>query len=89
MTAAGVLDAGDANFDGTVRVALVNEALKMGGQGVIHIEFEDQNPPTPAERASDAAKTMGSVVQSGGRSARVETQRRAVIVTGEVIQFLN
>lgn len=88
VTAAGVIDAGDASLDGTVRVALVNEAVKLGGHGVIHIEFEDENPPTPAERAMDAAKTMGSIAQNGGH-AEIETRKRAVVVTGEVIQFLN
>ena len=65
--------------------ALAETARRMGGDGVIHIEFLDENPPTLAERIQDASTTL----QNAGTGEGVEARQRTVVVTGEVIQFLD
>ena len=85
VTVAGVADMGNAAIDQTVQGALADAALKMGGDGVIHIEFEDENPPTDAERAADLSESISNGLSGQGS---VTTRSRNVIVTGEVIQFL-
>lgn len=85
VTVAGYADVGDAAIDGVIQRTLVDEALKMGGDGVIHIEFEDLNPPTDVERASDLSQSVSNVVRGRGG---VKTRDRDVLVTGEIIQFL-
>ena len=85
VTVAGVSDVGNAALDSTIRGALVDVALKMGGDGVIHITFEDENPPTDVERASDLSESITQVASGQGG---VKSRSRNVIVTGEVIQFL-
>ncbi len=86
VTVAGLSDLGDAAIDGAIKKSLVDTAFRMGGDGVINIEFEDENPPTDVERAFDLSDTISSVAR--GR-ASVKTRNRNVIVTGEVIQFLS
>lgn len=81
---AGVIDVGDAQIDSTVRGALAQAAAKMGGHGVINIEFEDENPQTPADRMQDLAE---SAQQVGRRGGEVKTRWRSVHATGEVIKF--
>jgi hypothetical protein len=83
---AGTLDVGDASLDGVVRGALAAEASRMGGHGVINIEFLDENPPTGFERVSDAVSTTLNLASG---EVQVEERRRTVMVTGEVIQFLD
>ncbi len=83
---AGVIDIGDAGLDSTIHGAIVDAALRLGGHGVINIEFLDLNPQTPAERAGDLAKSIDSL---GSNKPKVETRWRSVVATGEVIQFLN
>lgn len=78
---AGVAQVGDAALDHTLQGVLATEAAKLGGDGVIHIVFLDENPTTPAERASAMANTVSS--------GQVEQKARYVSVTGEVIQFLD
>lgn len=85
VTMAGYADVGDAAIDGVIQRTLTDEALKMGGDGVIHIEFEDVNPPTDVERASDLSQSVSSAVRGRGG---VKTRDRDVVVTGEIIQFL-
>lgn len=82
---AGVVDVGDAQIDGTIKGALVNAALKMGGNGIINIEFLDENPQTPAERAGDLADSLSA--NSQGKH-EVKTRWRSVHAKGEVIRFL-
>lgn len=82
---AGVVDIGDAQIDSTIKGALVNAALRMGGDGVINIEFLDENPQTPAERAGDLADSL-SPDENGRRE--VKTRWRSVRALGEVIQFI-
>jgi len=77
---AGVVDVGDAVLDGAIRGTMSEVARQMGGDGVIHIEFTDLNPQTPAERASALVNSM--------RSRSVSTQNRSLLVTGEIIQFV-
>lgn len=86
VNVAGVTDVGDAALDGTIKGALANEAAKMGGHGVINIEFLDENPQTPAERAQSFANSINSSVETG--TPQIETRDRWVTVTGEVIQFV-
>jgi hypothetical protein len=86
VTVAGVSDLGDAALDSTIKKSLVDTALRMGGDGVINIEFEDENPPTDVERASDLSQSFSNVAGSRGG---VKTRSRNVIVTGEVIQFIS
>ncbi len=81
---AGVIDVGDAQIDSTVRGALAQAAAKMGGHGVINIEFLDENPQTPAERMQDLAESARGAGRHGGG---VKTRWRAVHATGEVIRF--
>jgi hypothetical protein len=81
---AGALDVGDAVLDGAIQGALADAARKMGGDGVIHIEFLDTNPSTPAERMQAAAET-GRNLRTG--EGGVKTKDRWVIVTGQVIQL--
>ncbi len=87
---AGVMDAGDAALDGAIRGHLADAAARMGGDGVIHIEFLDENPSTPVERANAAATSVGNLSRppSQGGGGGVQTKNRYVTVTGEVIQFL-
>lgn len=82
---AGVVDIGDAQIDGTIKGALVNAAIKMGGDGIINIEFLDENPQTPAERASDLAESLKA--NSQGKQ-EIKTRWRSVHAKGEVIRFL-
>ncbi|MFY0580008.1 hypothetical protein ACN28S_42330 [Cystobacter fuscus] len=82
---AGLTDVGNAAIDQTIQGALADAVLKMGGDGVIHIEFEDQNPPTDVERAADLSESISNGLSGQGG---VKTRDRNVIVTGEVIQFL-
>ena len=86
VTVAGVSDMGDAALDSTIKKSLVDTALRMGGDGVINIEFEDENPPTDVERAADLSESISNVARGRGG---VKTRGRNVIVTGEVIQFLS
>ncbi len=86
VTVAGVSDLGDAALDSTIKKSLVDTALRMGGDGIINIEFEDENPPTAVERASDLSQSISSAARGRGG---VKTRGRNVVVTGEVIQFLS
>jgi hypothetical protein len=86
VTVAGVSDLGEAAIDSVIKKSLVDTAMRMGGDGVIHIEFEDENPPTGVERAADLAESISSMV---GGDGDVKTRDRNVIVTGEVIQFIS
>ncbi|HEX8705931.1 MAG TPA: hypothetical protein VF815_44255 [Myxococcaceae bacterium] len=86
VTVAGVSDLGEAGLDGTIRGTLSQVAAKMGGDGVIHIEFLDEDPPTDADRISDFSESVSSALSGSGGG--VKTRNRAVIVTGEIIQFL-
>lgn len=81
---AGLADAGYANLDATIRGTLAEEAVKLGGHGVINIEFLDENPQTDAERINDAMQTARNL--AGGK-AKIETKDRYVTVTGEVIEW--
>ncbi|HLL52847.1 MAG TPA: hypothetical protein VK447_04820 [Myxococcaceae bacterium] len=83
-TIAGMVDVGDIGLDGVVKGTLAQEAFKMGGEGVINIEFEDENPPTGYERAQEAAQA----VQNAFAGEPQEARRRTVVVTGEVIRFI-
>ncbi len=80
---AGVAQLGDAQLDGTVKRTLVNEATAMGGNGVINIEFLDENPSTDYEKAQSAMQSMSNVMQGG----QVTQKERYITVTGEVIQL--
>ncbi len=82
---AGYADVGDAQLDGTIKGAMVREALRLNGHGVIHIEFEDENPSSDVERAQGLANSFSNL--STGKGG-VETKDRYVSATGEVIQFL-
>ena len=86
VTVAGFADMGDAALDGAIKGKLADEALKMGGDGVIHIEFTDENPPTDVERAMDFTETLTTGLQGRGE---IKTRNRSVVVTGEVIEFLS
>ncbi len=77
---AGLTEVGDAQLNGTIRGTLATEATKMGGTGVIHIEFEDENPQNDAEKAQDAYNSFR-------RNGSIQTKDRYVTVTGEVVQF--
>jgi hypothetical protein len=81
---AGLLEGGPAVFDGVIKGSLAETAAKMGGNGVIHIEFVDENPPTPVERAMAFVTSIGNILDGGN----AETQSRYVTVTGEVVQLL-
>ncbi|MSP24352.1 MAG: hypothetical protein EXR75_04155 [Myxococcales bacterium] len=81
---AGFAEAGHASFDSTIRGTLAEEAVKFGGDGVINIEFLDENPQTDAEKIQDAMKTAQSFAKGKGE---IETKDRYVLVTGEVIKF--
>lgn len=87
VTVAGVSDMGEAGLDSTIRGSLSQVAAKMGGDGVINIEFLDENPPTDADRISDLSESVSSALSGSGGG--VKTRNRAVIVTGEIIQFLS
>lgn len=82
---AGLVEVGDAALDGTIKGALATEAARMGGDGVLHIEFLDENPSTPAERAQSASRSIQSVFSG---QAQVEQKPRYVTATGEVVKFL-
>ncbi len=86
VNVAGMADVGDAALDGTIKGRLVQEAAKMGGHGVINIEFLDENPQTMAERASSMSETINQSIATG--TPQVQTKDRWVTVTGEVIQFV-
>lgn len=86
VTVAGVSEVGEAGLDGTIRGTMSQVAARMGGDGVIHIEFIDENPPTDIERISDLSESVSNVASG---KAEVKTRNRSVIVTGEVIQFLS
>ena len=83
---AGFADVGDAQLDGTVKGTLAREAARMGGNGVVNIEFYDENPSTDIERANAAATSVSNVLAGQGKGP--ETKDRYVTVSGEVIQFL-
>lgn len=85
VNVAGVSDVGDNGLDSAIRGKLADEARRMGGDGVIHIEFFDENPPTDYERVGAASRSIQNVASGSGGP---ETQNRSVVVTGEVIQFL-
>ncbi|MET0401566.1 MAG: hypothetical protein ABW123_04145 [Cystobacter sp.] len=85
VTVAGVSDVGNAAIDPALKGALVDAALRMGGDGVINIEFEDLNPPSDMERASDLSESISNGLSGQGG---VKTRDRSVLVTGEIIQFL-
>jgi hypothetical protein len=86
VTVAGYSDLGDAAIDGAIKKSLVDTALRMGGDGVINIEFEDENPPTGVERASELSESISNVARGRGG---VKVRDRNVLVTGEVIQFIS
>jgi hypothetical protein len=86
VTVAGLADMGDAALDSVIKGKLADEALKLGGDGVIHIEFIDENPPTDVERAMDFSETLTSGLRGEGE---IKTRNRSVVVTGEVIEFLS
>jgi len=86
VTVAGFSDVGEAGLDGTIRGTLSQVASRMGGDGVINIEFIDENPPTEVERVTDLSNTLSSAASGRGE---VKTRNRSVVVTGEVIQFLS
>lgn len=81
---AGMAHLGDAQLDGTIKGSLATEAARMGGNGVINIEFLDENPSTDVERASAAYNSVGNMLAGKGP----ESKDRWVTVTGEVIQFI-
>ena len=81
---AGFADVGDAQLDGTIKGTLAREAARMGGNGVVNIEFLDENPSTDLDRASAAANSITNLASSKSP----ENKERYVTVTGEVIQFL-
>lgn len=85
-TVAGFSDLGEAGLDSAIRGALAQVASRMGGDGVIHIEFLDENPPTDAERVSDLSQSVGGALSGTGE---IKTRNRSVVVTGEIIQFLS
>jgi hypothetical protein len=85
VTVAGVSDLGEAGLDSTIRGSLSQVAARMGGDGVINIEFLDENPPTDADRVSDLSESVSNAVSGSGGG--VKTRNRTVIVTGEIIQF--
>lgn len=85
-TVAGFSDVGEAGLDGTIHGMLSQVAAQMGGDGVINIEFIDENPPTEAERVSDLSESVTGALSGKGQ---IKTRNRAVVVTGEVIQFLS
>lgn len=87
VTVAGVSDVGEAGLDSTIRGSLSQVAARMGGDGVINIEFLDENPPTDADRVSDLSESVSNAVSGSGGG--VKTRNRTVIVTGEIIQFLS
>ncbi len=66
---AGYATVGDAQLDGTLRGALVTEALRLGGNGVVHIEFEDENPSTEYEKAVAMTNSVTNGFQRGGTRA--------------------
>ncbi|WP_224370640.1 hypothetical protein [Hyalangium versicolor] len=86
VTVAGLADVGEAGLNSAIRGTMSQVAARMGGDGVIHIEFLDENPPTDIERISDAVETASNIANGKGE---VKTRNRSVIVTGEVIQFLS
>ena len=81
---AGLADVGNAGLDTTIKGALAEEAAKMGGNGVVHIEFLDENPSTDMERIQAAVQTAQSFTTN---KPKVEQKDRYVTVSGEVILF--
>ncbi len=86
VTVAGYSDVGEVGLDGVIRYTLSQVAEGMGGDGVIHIEFLDESPPTELDRISDLTSSVTSL---GGGGGGVKTRNRSVVVTGEIIQFLS
>lgn len=86
VTVAGLEDVGEAGLDSTIRGTLSQVAERMGGDGVIHIDFVDENPPTDIERVGEFTQSVTSL--AGGKG-EVKTRNRSVVVTGEVVQFLS
>jgi predicted small secreted protein len=82
VAVAGLAEVGDAQLTGTIRGTLAVEATKMGGTGVINIEFEDENPQNDLDKANDAYNSFR-------RGGSIQTKDRYVTVTGEVVQFLS
>ena len=58
VTVAGMSDVGEAGLDGAIRGKLSQVAAEMGGDGVIHIDFIDESPPTEVERVSDLSSSL-------------------------------
>jgi len=83
---AGAATVGDSGIDSVLRGQLVNEAAKMGADGVINITFLDENPSTPLERAGAAANSIQNIASGTGG---VETKNRTVHATGELIAFVD
>jgi len=86
MEIAGALTAGDSGIDSVLSGSLADQAIRMGGDGVINISFLDTNPSTPAEKAQSALKSLENIATGTGG---VESKNRTVVATGEVIAFLN
>lgn len=85
VSVGGMTDVGDAQLDSVLRGSLTQVASQMGGNGVIHIEFLDDNPQTPVERAEQLSNSVNSIASGRGGP---ETKNRTVHCTGEVVVFL-
>jgi hypothetical protein len=79
-TLSGITELGKATFDATIHQALTAEARRLGGDGVINIEFVDENPQTPMDRVQELSRSI--------QNQRVESTNRTVVITGEIIKFL-
>jgi hypothetical protein len=86
VSVAGAVEMGEAGLDSAIRGFLATAATQMGGNGVINIEFQDENPQTPADRAQSMSNSINNLASGKGGP---ETKDRYVTVTGEVIQFLD
>jgi hypothetical protein len=84
VLAAGVVEVGDATLGRAVHDGLLRAARELGGDGVINIEFHDENPPTDYDRATQAVNTINALA----RRQQPEEKRRTVVVTGEIVRFL-
>lgn len=80
---AGAVDVGDAVLNGAIRVALADAVKRLGGHGAIHLEFLDENPSTPIERADAFARSVNPQGQG------IESKPRYVTLTAEIIQFVD
>jgi hypothetical protein len=80
----GYVELGHATLDAPIRTLLASEAARMGGNGVIHVEFLDENPSTEFERIQ-AVATSAQNLATG--KAGLEKKERYVTVTGEVVRF--